>query len=110
MSAGVVAGGFLFVSGQGPLDLTTRTPVRGSIEEETLMTLQHIEKILRAAGCSRENVVKCTCYLADLADFEGFNTTYRDFFSGDTPPARTTVQAPLLAGIRVEIDAIAVAA
>ena len=63
--------------------------------------------ILREAGGDFSDVVKCTCYLSDLADFEGFNRTYQEFFTFEVPPARTTVAAPLLAGIKVEIDAVA---
>jgi len=100
--------GWVFVSGQGPLDMATGAVCKGSIEEETLLTLKNIEAILRAAGCEPCNVVKCTCYLADLADFSGFNRTYQEFFTQDVPPARTTVQAELLNGILVEIDAVAV--
>ncbi len=107
ISGAVACGEWVFLSGQGPIDITTKQPVPGTIEEETLRTLENIDALLKAAGCTREDVVKCTCYLADLADFPGFNTTYRDFFSQATPPARTTVGAPLLAGIRIEIDVVA---
>jgi 2-iminobutanoate/2-iminopropanoate deaminase len=87
--------------------MATRQPVPGSIEEETRRTLQNIEAILVAGGCSLESVVKCTCYLASLDDFAGFDAVYREFFSSPTPPARTTVGSSLLAGIRVEVDVIA---
>ena len=107
VAAGVACDGWLFVSGQGPLDMTTRQPVAGTIEEETRRTLQNIEAILKAGTCSLANVVKCSCYLADLADFRGFDAVYREFFTGPTPPARTTVGSPLLSGIRVEIDVVA---
>lgn len=107
VSAAVRTNGFIYVSGQGPLDMTERRIVAGTIEEETLRTLQNIEAILREAGTGREDVVKCTCYVADLAFFPGFDKTYRDFFQSALPPARTTVQAGLLGGIKVEIDAVA---
>lgn len=106
ISAAVEAGGWLYLSGQGPLDFATRAPVRGTIEEETELTLEHVRLILERAGCTFADVVKCTCYLADLADFPGFNTTYQSTFTNAVPPARTTVQALLLSGIKVEIDAI----
>jgi 2-iminobutanoate/2-iminopropanoate deaminase len=80
--------------------------VRGSIEDETRMTLSHIGKILEAAGYSFEDVVKCSCHLADIRDFDGFDRVYSEFFSG-VRPARTTVQSVLWNGIKVEIDAIA---
>ena len=106
LSSAIRCGPWIHVSGQGPLDLTTLAYVPGTIEEETLMTLRHIEKILHAAGATKTDVVKCTCYLADLANFPGFHRTFQEFF-GDPLPCRTTVQAPLLRGIQVEIDAVA---
>lgn len=87
--------------------MVTKAVVPGTIEEETQLTLQIIDEILVAAGCTREDVVRCTCYLADLADFPEFNSTYAAFFASEVPPARATVQAQLLNGIKVEIDAIA---
>ena len=105
-SAGVEVDGWLFVSGQGPLDLRSGEVVKGSIEDETRLTLSHIAKILAAAGYSLEDVVKCTCHLGDIRDFDGFNRAYSEFFSG-IRPARTTVQSVLWNGIKVEIDATA---
>lgn len=105
-SAGVEADGWLYISGQGPLDLKTGKIVSGSIEEETMVTLSHVGKILEAAGYSFNDVVKCMCHLADINDFDRFNKTYSKFFSG-VLPARTTVQSTLSGGIKVEIDAVA---
>lgn len=105
-SAGVVMDGWLYVSGQGPIDFTTGKIVAGTIEEETRVVLSHIAKILQAAGCSFDDVVKCTCHLSDIGNFDAFNRTYAEFFSG-VRPARTTVQSVLWGGIKVEIDAIA---
>jgi 2-iminobutanoate/2-iminopropanoate deaminase len=105
-SAGVLMDGWLYVSGQGPLDLKTGQVVHGTIEEETRLTLEHIGKILQAAGCSFDDVVKCTCHLLDIKDFDRFNSVYAEFFKG-IKPARTTVQSGLGGGIKVEIDAIA---
>lgn len=105
-SAGVLADGWLYVSGQGPLDLSTGRVVEGSIEEQTHLTLSHIGKVLEAGGCSFEDVVKCTCHLADINDFDRFNRVYSEFFR-NVLPARTTVQSALWGGIKVEIDAIA---
>jgi 2-iminobutanoate/2-iminopropanoate deaminase len=105
-SAGVQIDGWLFISGQGPLDLRSGEVVRGSIEEETRLTLSHIGKILEAAGYSFEDVVKCNCHLADIRAFDDFDRAYSQFFSG-IRPARTTVQSVLWNGIKVEIDAIA---
>lgn len=104
-SAGVVAGDFLFISGQGPLDLATGEVVRGTIEEETLLTLSHVKKIIEAAGASVDNIVKCTVHLKDINDFDRYDKAYASFFTGILP-ARTTVQSVLWDGIKVEIDAI----
>jgi len=106
-SAGVLMDGWLFVSGQGPLDLSTGEVVRGSIEEETLLTLTHVKKIVEAAGGSIADIVKCTVHLSDINDFDRYDTTYARFFSEvGVLPARTTVQSVLCDGIKVEIDAI----
>ncbi len=105
-SAGVEIDGWLFISGQGPLDLQTGAVVRGSIEDETRLTLNHIGKVLHSAGYSFADVVKCTCHLQNIQDFGGFDKVYAGFFPG-IRPARTTVQSGLGDGIKVEIDAIA---
>lgn len=105
-SAGVLVDGWLYVSGQGPLDMKTGQIVQGSIEEQTRLTLTHVGKILEAAGLSFDDVVKCTCHLSDIKDFDRFNSVYAEFFKG-IRPARTTVQSVLVGGIKVEIDAIA---
>jgi 2-iminobutanoate/2-iminopropanoate deaminase len=105
-SAGVLVDGWLYVSGQGPLDMRTGDVLHGSIEEEVRLTLGHVGKILQAAGCGFEDVVKSTCHLSDIADFERFNAAYAEFFPG-VRPARTTVQSKLGGGIKVEIDVVA---
>ena len=104
-SAGVLMDGWLFISGQGPLDMATGEVVGTGIEMQTRVTMEHIGKILAAAGAGFEDVVKCSCHLADIADFHAFDRVYASFFPG-VRPARTTVQS-VLAGILVEIDAIA---
>ena len=105
-SAATECDGWVFVSGQGPLDLKTGRVCHGTIEEETRLTMTHIGKILAAAGCSFEDIVRCGCHLADINDFERFNRAYTGFFQGAFP-ARTTVQSGLGGGIKVEIDCIA---
>jgi len=105
-SAGVEIDGWLFISGHGPLDLQTGAVVRGSIKEETRLTLNHIGKVLHRAGYSFGDVVKCTCHLGDIQDFSRFDKVYSEFFTG-VRPVRTTVQSGLIDGIKVEIDAIA---
>jgi 2-iminobutanoate/2-iminopropanoate deaminase len=102
----VACDGWLFVSGRGPLKTKTGQGVSGTIEEETKLSLVRPGAILKAAGRSFDDVVKCTCHLADIGDFDRLNATYAAFFPG-IRPARTTVQSGLGGGIMVEIDAIA---
>ena len=107
-SAAVETDGWVYVSGQGPVDPKTAKPVRGSIEEETRYTLAQIKRIREAAGCSLNDVVKATVHLGDIAEFDRYNAVYKDFFKGVAVlPARTTVQSVLWNGIKVEIDVIA---
>jgi 2-iminobutanoate/2-iminopropanoate deaminase len=105
-SAGILIDGWLYISGQGPLDLATGEIVYGTIEEETILTLSHIKKIVQAAGGTMDNIIKCTVHLVDINDFEKFNAAYSSFFP-QIKPARTTVQSVLSGGIKIEIDAIA---
>ena len=105
-SAAVLVDGWVYVSGQGPLDLETGKLVEGTIEDQTRLTLTHIGKILEAAGCNFDDVVKSTCHLSDIGDFDRFNAVYAEFFPG-VRPARTTVQSGLGKGMRVEIDVVA---
>jgi len=106
-SQAVIAGGFLFVSGQIPLDPATGALVSGSIADETRRVFDNLKAILEAAGATFDNVVKTTVYLSDMADFSAMNDVYATYFS-DPAPARATVQAAALPkGVRVEIDLIA---
>jgi 2-iminobutanoate/2-iminopropanoate deaminase len=105
-SQAVIHNGLLYLSGQIPLDPETRVLVKGGIEEETRAVLNSMKIIIEEAGAQLRNVLKVTCYLADLDEFAKFNAVYAEFFSQD-PPARTTIQADKLPlGARVEIDAI----
>jgi len=106
-SHAVRAGGFLFVSGQGPFAADGSGAVRGSIEEETRLTLENLRRVLGAAGLGLENVVKTTVFLSDMVNFARFNSVYREYFPTHQP-ARTCVQAGRLPmDIQVEIEAIA---
>jgi 2-iminobutanoate/2-iminopropanoate deaminase len=106
-SQGILCGGFLFCSGQIPLDPATGKMVEGGIEAQTERVLRNLEAVLAAGGASLGAVVKTTVYLADLGDFPAMNAVYGRFFPAE-PPARATVQAAKLpAGALVEIDAIA---
>ena len=104
-SDGVLVDGLLFVSGQASVDFTTSKFMLGSIEEETIRTMDNIKAIIESAGATMDDVVKCTAHLADINDFERYNKVYATYFSG-IKPARTTVQSVLAENIKVEIDAI----
>ena len=105
-SAGVLIDGWLYVSGHAAEDPRTGELTGGTTAEQTRVALSHIGKVLASAGMTFDDVVKCTCHLADLRDFAEFNRAYSEFFQPPLP-ARTTVQSGLPEGIRVEIDAIA---
>ena len=106
-SDGVQSGEFLFVSGQATVDFKSSTFVLGTIEAETIRTLDNIKAIIEAAGGIMDNIVKCTVHLSDVNDFDKYNAVYATYFNG-VKPARTTVQSVLAEGIKVEIDAIAI--
>lgn len=106
---GVVAQGFVFVSGQIPLDPSTGTLVGAGVEEQTRTVLRNVVAILDAAGSGVDRVVKTTVYMTDLGEFEAMNRVYAEVF-GDTIPARATVQVSRLPrGAAVEIEAVALA-
>lgn len=104
---GIACGGFLFLSGQVPLDPATGQLVRGTIQEEVARVLANLKAVLEAAGTGLHRVVRTTVYLVDLKDFDSMNGVYAQAF-GSHRPARSTLQVSALPrGARVEIDAIA---
>lgn len=106
-SQAVRAGGFIFVSGQLPMDPETMQLVDGDIATQTERVLENIRAILQAAGADFSHVVRATVYLADMNDFATVNEVYARYV-GESPPARVAVQvARLPRDARVEIDAIA---
>ncbi len=106
-SQAIAFGDLVFVSGQVAIDPETHEFVQGGIAEQTDRVMRNIGAILEEAGSTLENLVKCTIFLADFADFSEMNETYRRFV-GESPPARATVEiASLPSGARVEIDAVA---
>lgn len=107
-SAAVEIDGWVYLSGQGPVDPKTAQPVRGTIEGETAYTLTQVKIILEAAGCTLDDVVKATVHLADMRDFDRYNAVYQEFFQGVAVlPARTTVQSVLWNDIQIEMDLVA---
>jgi 2-iminobutanoate/2-iminopropanoate deaminase len=105
-SQAVISGGFVFVSGQIPIDPKTSKLVEGGIEAQTVQVLENLMNILESINLTLNDVVKTSVYLSDLSDFQSFNRVYSRYFEVN-PPARTTAQAGLMAGVLVEIDAIA---
>ncbi len=98
----------LWLSGQIPLDPATGELVAGDVAAQTARVMENLRAVLAAAGAGFEHVVRCTIYLADLADFGKVNEVYGRSFPA-APPARATVQvAARPRGARVEIDAVAV--
>jgi 2-iminobutanoate/2-iminopropanoate deaminase len=107
-SQGIRAGDFLFVTGCGPIDPETAKVKGSTIEEQTEVVLDNLEKILEAGGATLADVVKATVHLHDPAEFSDFNSVYARRVP-EPRPARTTVGSNLGAvpGMRVEIDLIA---
>ena len=108
-SQAIVANGFVFTAGQIPLDPETMKLVEGDISAQTERVLQNLAAVLAEAGSGFDQVVKTTCFLADLNDFAAFNAVYGRFL-GTNPPSRSTVQvAKLPAGALVEVECVALA-
>ena len=106
-SQAIKAGGFVFVSGQIPIDPETGQFVAGGIAEQTRQVMKNLAAVLDAAGSDLQLVVKTSVFLADMEEFAAMNEVYGKFF-GDDPPARATVQAVRLPrDARVEIEAVA---
>lgn len=106
-SQAIDTGSTLYCSGQLGMDPATGDLADG-IAAQTERALTNLGNVLSAAGLSYADVAKCTCFLADIADFGAFNEVYGRFFT-DTPPARSTFAVKdLPKGARVEIEAIAV--
>ena len=107
-SQAIEANGMLFIAGQVPLNPATTKVVEGGIKEQTQQVLENIGEILKAAGYDYSHVVKTTCLLSAMSDFQAMNEVYARFFEID-PPARVTYavkELPL--NVFVEIEMIAV--
>ena len=108
-SQGIEANGFVFVSGQIPLDPATGELVPGPIEDQTRQVLRNVGGVLQAAGLGYEDVLKATVFLQDMNDFAKMNAVYGEFFKPPYP-ARAAVQvARLPRDVRVEIEVLALA-
>ncbi len=106
-SQAVIAGGFVFCSGQIALDPRTGTIVGNDIESETKQVMENLKAVLESAGSSFDRVVKTTIFLKNMDDFARANEVYGRYF-GEIPPARSTVEVVKLPkGASVEIDCLA---
>ena len=97
--------GMVFISGQGAIRDGQR--IVATTQEETRITLENVEQVIKAVGGDRRNIVSCRAFLADLADVEQMDNAFREFFSQELP-VRTTVGASLMREMKIEIEATAV--
>jgi 2-iminobutanoate/2-iminopropanoate deaminase len=106
-SQAVRAAGFVFASGQIPIDPATGQFVPGGVAEQTEQVLRNLSAVLEAAGTNLESVIKTTVFLADMNDFAAMNEVYGRYFKEDAPARATVEAARLPRDARVEIEAIA---
>ena len=105
-SQGIILNGIAFFSGQIPLSPETGEVVGTTIEEQTEQVMQNIKALLESQGAEFTDVVKTTCFLADMADFAAFNEVYAKYFTGK--PARSCVAVKALPkGVLCEVETIA---
>jgi 2-iminobutanoate/2-iminopropanoate deaminase len=105
----VRAQGFVFLSGQIPLDPQTGELITGDVAAQTRRVLDNLRAVLEASGSGLDRVVKSTIYLVDMSDFAVVNQTYAEYFPAAKPARATVAVAGLPRGARVEIDMIALA-
>ena len=107
-SQAIKAGGFVYTSGQIPLDAEKGTIVGDNITEQTEQVMKNLSAVLMAADCTFDNVVKTTCFLADISDFAAFNEVYAKYIT--SAPARSCVAVKALPkGALVEVEVVALA-
>ncbi|MDQ0287253.1 MULTISPECIES: RidA family protein [Desulfofundulus] len=106
-SQAIKAGGFVFVSGQIPIDPATGKVVEGDIKVQTRQVLNNLREVLAAAGTSLERVVKATVFITDMNDFPGLNEVYAEFFARSAPARSCAAVSRLPKDVLVEIEAIA---
>lgn len=104
---GMISNGMLYISGQLSLDMDTQKVPEGGTAVHVKQALANVDRVLGAAGLTREDVVQCRIYIADMNDWDAVNQVYRDFF-GSHKPARIIVSVPALHfGCLAEVEAIA---
>jgi 2-iminobutanoate/2-iminopropanoate deaminase len=109
-SQGILVDNTLYVQGVIALDPAANKLVAGPMAVQARRVFDSLRAIVEKAGLTMADVVKVTAFLADLEDYPAFNEIYRQYFTADPPPVRTTVQARMPFGALVEVDVIAVKA
>ena len=105
----IMSGNTLYISGQIPINPATGELENDSIEQETTCVMNNLKAILKEAGMTFKNVVKCSIFISDMSNFGKINEVYGQYFDNEWAPARETVQvAALPKAVNVEISAIAV--
>ena len=107
-SPGIRAGNLIFLSGMLSVDPLTGERSQGTVAHETRQTLANMRHVLESGGTSLERVVKINVLLYDMLEFDNMNAVFREFFPAE-PPARTTCGVQLSAGMKIEIECIALA-
>ncbi|MGM0602452.1 MAG: RidA family protein [Bacillota bacterium] len=106
-SQGIEIEGFIFTSGQIPIDPETSEMVENNIEKQTVQVLENLKNVLKKANLGMDNIIKTTIFLSDLGNFDKVNEIYEEYF-GDIPPARSCIEvAKLPKNSLIEIEAIA---
>ena len=106
-SQAVVSGGLVYCSGQVGLDPATGQLVSGGVGPQTRRVLENLVAVLAAAGCSPDQVLRCTVFLKNMSDFAAMNEVYAQFFTREFPSRSTVEVARLPKDALVEIDCIA---
>jgi 2-iminobutanoate/2-iminopropanoate deaminase len=107
-SQGIIANGFVFASGQIPLDPSTGELNTGPVKDQARLVLQNLKAVIEASGSSMDKVVKCTVFLQNMDDYGAVNSIYGEYFNAPYP-ARAAIQvARLPKDVKVEIEAIAI--
>ena len=105
----VIAGNYMFMSGQIALNPKTGDLILNNIVDETVQVMENLKAVLDEANLSFENVVKTTIFLSSMDDFKSVNEVYGSYLTNDTAPARETVEVSKLpVGVNVEISMIAI--
>lgn len=107
-SQAIEVNGFVFASGQIPIDPATGEMVQGGVQEQTRQALTNASEVMKAAGLDLSHVVKTTVFLADMNDFAAMNEVYATFFSAPFPARSAVAVKALPKGVLVEVECIAV--